>query len=51
MIYLGFESILVTHINKKQNQDRSHVNKYQNCDYGYNLKCVDDQFTSLLSRI
>ena len=30
MIYVGFESILVTEDNRKQNLNESYTNKYQN---------------------
>ena len=48
MIYLHFESILVSEDNEKQNPNESYTNKYQKhvaCSYGYKLLCVDDKFS------
>ena len=50
MIYVDFESVLVSEDNGKQNSDESYTSKYQKhvaCSYGYKLKCVDDQFSEL----
>ena len=48
MIYAGFESILVTEDNVKQNPIYCDTNKYQKhvaCSYGYELVCVNDKIS------
>ena len=48
MNYAGFESILVSKDNGKQNLDVSYTNKCQKhvaCSYGYKLVCVDVKFS------
>ena len=48
MNYAGFESILVSKDNGKQNLDVSYTNKCQKlvaCSYGYKLVCVDGKFS------
>ena len=48
IIYVGFESILVSEDNGKQDTEESYTNKYQKriaCSYGYKLLCVDDKFS------
>ena len=48
MIYAGFESILLSEDNGKQNPNESYTNKYQKhvaCSYGYKLVCVDHKFS------
>ena len=45
MIYVDFESILVSEDNRKQYPNESSANKYQKhvtCSYGCKLVCVDD---------
>ena len=47
MIYVDFESILVSEDNGKQNLNESYTNKYKKhvaCSYGYKLVYVDDKF-------
>ena len=47
MIYAGFESILVTEDNGKQNPEESYTNKYQKhvgCSYSYKLVRFDGNF-------
>ena len=48
IIYTGFESILVSEENEKQNPNDSFTNKYQKhvaCRYGYKLVCPNDKFS------
>ena len=48
MIYVDFESILVTEDNRKKNLTESYTGKYQKhvaSSYGYKLVCVDDKFS------
>ena len=50
MIYADFESILGPEINAKQDPDEFYTDKYQNhvgFIFGYELACVDDQFSKL----
>ena len=47
-IYVGFESLLVTAGNGKQNPNESYTNKYQThvaYSYGYKFVCLDDTFS------
>ena len=48
IIYAGFESILVSEDNGKQNLEESSKNKYKKytaCSHDYKLVCVDDKFS------
>ena len=51
MIYAGFESMLVSEDNVKQNLNKlssPYINKYQKhvaCSYGCRLSCVDTKFS------
>ena len=48
MIYVNFGSTLVPEDNEKQIPEDSFQNKYQkhvSCTYGYQLVCVDDNFS------
>ena len=49
MIYVDFESNLVSEDNGSQNQNESYTKKYQKhvaCSYGYELVHVDDKFSN-----
>ena len=53
-IYADFGSILVVQDNKKKNSDESYTNKNHKgvtCSYGYELVCVDDEFSKSFKNV